>query len=186
MRKNLGSKPCLYPEPVLIIGTYDENNNPNLMNAAWGGIADDNLISICLSPEHKTVKNLLNTKAFTVSIGEEDYVKECDFVGIVSGNNAQDKFKKTGFHAIKSNLINAPIIEELKMCLECKVISYDSQTCRLLGEIVNISIDDSVFDENGKVDVKKLKPLVYDPFNHVYLSLGNKVDDAFKAGKKLF
>ncbi|MCQ2974876.1 MAG: flavin reductase family protein [Bacteroidales bacterium] len=185
MRKNFGAKPCCYPEPVFIIATYDENGNPDAMNAAWGGIADDKLINICLSPEHKTVKNLLKSGAFTVSMATEMYVAECDYVGIVSGNDVHDKFQRAGFHEIKSEFVNAPLIQELPMALECKVISYNSDTCQLLGEIINVSADESVLNEKGKVDPSKLKPIIYDSFNHKYIGLGNIVGDAFCEGNKI-
>ena len=184
MKVNLGSKTYLYPMPVLIIGTYDENGNADAMNAAWGGIADDNQINICLSPEHKTVKNLLKTKAFTVSVADASHVKECDYVGITSANTVPDKLEKAGFHVTKSTFVNAPVIEELGMVLECEVISYDEPTCRLLGKIVNVGVESSLFT-NDKIDVKKLDPITYDPVNHEYLRLGESVGKAFSCGKDL-
>ena len=182
MRKNFGAKPYTYPQPVYIIATYGEDGTPDAMNAAWGGISDDQEISLCLSAGHKTVKNLLERKAFTVSMADEAHMAACDYVGVVSGNNTPDKFEKAGFHAVKSEYVDAPLIEELAVAIECRVISYDEKTCRLVGEIVNVSVDESVLDENGKVDVKKAAPITFDPFNNAYHRIGEKVGDAFSAG----
>lgn len=184
MRKNFGAKALLYPMPVLIIGTYDADGNPDAMNAAWGGIADDTQINICLSPTHKTVANLKASGAFTVSVATADYVAECDYLGIESGNKVPDKIAKAGLHAVKAPNVNAPMIEELPMCLECRVISYDDATCRLLGEIVNVNADESVLTPDGKIDVQKLAPITYDSSNHAYIRLGDKVGNAFKDGSK--
>lgn len=185
MRKNFGAKPWTYPQPVFIIGTYDEYGNPNAMNAAWGGIDYDDRINLCLSAEHKTIKNLLNTKAFTVSIGTADKLVECDYVGIVSANNVSDKFIRAGFHAIKSDFVNAPLIDELPMTVECELVSYDSETCHLVGRIVNVSADESILDNKGKIDPAKLCPIIFDPIHNDYLTIGKKVGNAFKDGNKL-
>ena len=174
-----------YPMPVYIIGTYNEDGTPNAMNAAWGGISEETEISICVDCEHKTAKNVLARKAFTVSMATAKYMAACDYVGIVSGNKVPDKFERAGFHAIKSELVDAPIIQELPMTLECRVISYDKESCHLVGEIVNVSADESVLDENGKVDAGKLRPITYDPMNHHYLVLGEKVGQAFHDGMTL-
>ncbi|MBO8453494.1 MAG: flavin reductase, partial [Bacteroidetes bacterium] len=115
MRKNFGSKPYLYPQPVLIIGTYDEDGNPDAMNAAWGGISEANQISICLSAGHKTVRNLLKSGAFTVSVADAGHVKECDWFGIASGNTVPDKIARAGFHVSRSEFVNAPLFDELPM-----------------------------------------------------------------------
>ena len=185
MRKNIGAKTALYPMPVLIIGTYDEHGIPNAMNAAWGGISEEQEISICIDSVHKTAENLIARKAFTVSMATAQYMAACDYVGIVSGNKEPDKFAKAGFHATKSEFVDAPLIDELPMALECKLISYDPNTCRLVGEIVNVCVDESVLGENGKVDVQKLAPITYDPMNHHYLVLGEKVGQAFHDGLEL-
>ena len=185
MRKNFGAKPMCYPMPVYIIGTYNADGTPNAMNAAWGGISEEKEISICVDAAHKTAENLQARKAFTVSMATAKYMAACDYVGIVSGNKEPDKFTKAGFHAMKSEFVDAPLIAELPMALECKVISYDEESCRLVGEIVNVCIDESVLGENGKVDVAKLQPITYDPTNHHYLVLGEKVGQAFQDGKAL-
>ena len=185
MRKNFGAKPLSYPQPVFIIAAYDENGIPNAMNAAWGGISEMNEISMCLSARHKTVKNILKRGAFTVSMAEASHVAQCDYVGIVSGNTVTDKFAKAGFHATKSEFVDAPLIDELSVALECKLIEYNPETCILRGEIVNVSVDERVLDENGKVDAAKVEPIIFDPFNNEYLKIGEKVGDAFAEGKKL-
>ena len=184
-RINFGAKPLLYPMPVLIVGTYDENGVPNAMNAAWGAITDYEEISISLS-EHKTTENFLKTKAFTVSVATANTVVAADYVGIVSGEKVKEKIAKCGWTAEKSAFVDAPLFAELPFALECRVKSYDGESCRLVGEILNVSADESVLDENGKVDVSKLDPIVYDPVSHVYLRLGEKVGNAFSDGKKLF
>ena len=185
MRKNFGVKTWLYPMPVFIVASYDENGVPNAMNAAWGGIYTDNMVGICLDDKHKTTENILYAKAFTISIATAKNVVACDYVGIVSGNDDPDKFKKAGFTAIKSEFVNAPIIEQLPMALECELVSYDIESCFMIGQIINISVDEQVLDLNGKIDIQKLNPITYDPCNHNYISLGDKVGNAFSDGKKI-
>ncbi len=185
MRKNLGAKAILYPMPVLIIGTYDENGKADAMNAAWGGISEENEISICVDDSHKTAKNVMKTGAFTVSIADENNVIACDYVGIVSGNKEPDKIEKAGWHVIKSELVNAPLFDELPMALECKVKSYDEKTCRLVGEIVNVCADEKILGEDGKIDLGKFSPITYDPVNHTYRKIGDVVGKAFSDGKKI-
>ena len=185
MRKNFGAKPYTYPQPVLIIASYDENGTPDAMNAAWGGISDDTQISMCLSAGHKTVKNILKRKAFTVSMADAAHVAACDYVGIVSANNVPDKLEKAGFHTTRSEFVDAPLIDELPMTLECRLVSYDEESCRMVGEIVNVSAEESVLDENGKIDPQKLQPITFDPVNNAYLKLGEKVGNAFRDGLAL-
>ena len=182
MRKYFGAKPMCYPMPVYIIGTYGADGTPNAMNAAWGGISEETEISICISADHKTTENILLRKAFTVSMATAKYIAACDYVGIVSGNQVPDKFARAGFHATKSEFVDAPLIDELPMALECALISYDSESCRLVGRIVNVSADESVLGENGKVDVSKLQPITFDPMNNHYLVLGEKAGQAFHDG----
>ena len=185
MRKNFGAKPYTYPQPVLIIASYDENGTSDAMNAAWGGISDDTQISMCLSAGHKTVKNILKRKAFTVSMADAAHVAACDYVGIVSANDVPDKLEKAGFHTSRSEFVDAPLIDELPMALECRLVSYDEESCRMVGEIVNVSAEESVLDENGKIDPQKLQPITFDPVNNAYLKLGEKVGNAFRDGLAL-
>lgn len=185
MRKNFGAKPLLYPQPVFIIATYGEDGTPDAMNAAWGGISESNEITMCLSAGHKTVKNILARGAFTVSMATASTVVKCDYVGMVSGNKVPDKFEKAGFHAEKSEYVDAPIIKELPMAVECKFISYDPESCRMVGEIVNVSADEQILGDDGMIDVAKLDPITFDPMHHAYIRLGDKVGNAFSDGAKL-
>ena len=180
-RVNFGAKPLMYPQPVLIIGTYDENGIPNAMNAAWGITTDFEEITISLG-EHKTTDNLAVRPAFTVSLATEDMMAACDYVGIESGRKAPDKFAKAGFHATKSEYVDAPLIDELPVALECTVKSFENGI--LIGKIVNVSAAERVITD-GKVDLSKLKPIAFDPFNNAYVGIGDKVGDAFKDGMQL-
>lgn len=180
-RKDFGAKPYLYPMPVLIIGTYDENGVPNAMNAAWGMVTDYDEITISLA-EHKTTENLKKTGAFSVSMATEEYVKACDYVGVESGTKVPDKFTRAGFHAERSEKVNAPLITELPMALECEVKSFADGI--LIGKIVNVSCEESVLTD-GKIDPKKLKPIIYDPCNNSYLGIGEVCGQAFHDGMEL-
>ncbi len=180
-RVNFGAKPLMYPQPVLIIAAYDENGHPNAMNAAWGITTDYKEITISLG-KHKTTQNIIASQAFTVSMATEDTVTACDYVGVVSGNKEPQKFEKAGFHASKSEYVNAPLIDELPMALECKVKSF--QDGILIGEIVNVSADASVVTD-GKIDPSKLRPITFDPCNSTYIGLGDVVGYAFKDGFKI-
>ncbi|MBP3634371.1 MAG: flavin reductase family protein [Oscillospiraceae bacterium] len=184
MRINFGAKPILYPQPVFILATYDEAGVPNAMNAAWGGLSEENEITMCIDSGHKTAKNLMARGAFTVSMADADHMVQCDYVGIVSGNKVPDKLEKAGFHTVKSMFVDAPVIEELPMTVECRVKSYDPETCRLVGEIVNVCAEEAVLT-NGRIDPKKLRPITFDPMNHTYVALGEIVGYAFKDGTKL-
>ena len=184
MKKDLGVKPVMFPMPVLIIATYNEDGTANAMNAAWGGIHDTNQIGICIAPEHKTAENILRTNAFTVSMADAAHVEACDYVGIVSGNKEPDKLKKAGFTVSKSEFVDAPVINELGMCLECSVVSYDKETGCLVGNILNVSAEESVLTD-GKIDPAKLDPITYDPENHNYLKLGAIAGKAFSDGMNL-
>lgn len=185
MRKNFGAKPYTYPQPVFIIAAYDENGTADAMNAAWGGIADSTQINMCLSAGHKTVKNILVRGAFTISMADAAHVTECDYVGLVSANQVPDKLERAGFHTTRSEFVDAPLIDELPMALECKLVSYDKETGRMVGEIVNVCADEAVLGENGMVDPEKLCPITFDPMNNAYLKLGEKVGNAFKDGERL-
>lgn len=170
--------------PVLIVGSYDENGVPNAMNAAWGGIYDTNLVMVCLADDHKTTDNIKKSGAFTISFATADRVIPCDYVGITSANDVPDKFARAGFHATKSELVNAPIIDELPMTVECRLVKFNEDGI-CIGEIVNISADQSVLDGEGRVDAKKLDPIIYDSCSHAYWSFGEKVGRAFSDGKKI-
>ena len=184
MRKNYGPKPACYPMPVFIIGTYGADGTPNAMNAVWGGISEEEEISLCISAGHKTTANILEKKAFTVSMATADQIAACDYVGIVSGNKVPDKFSKAGFHAEKSAFVDAPIILELPMALECEFVSYDDNSGLLIGKVVNVGAEESILTD-GVIDLNKFHPITYDPCGHGYYTLGEKVGNAFSDGKKL-
>lgn len=185
MRKNFGAKPWTYPQPVFILATYDESGIPDAMNAAWGGISDDKELTMCISASHKTTANILARKAFTVSMATAEQVVACDYVGIESGKRVPDKLEKTGWHLTRSEFVDAPLVEELPMAVECRLVSYDPESCRLVGEIVNVSADESVLDADGKIDPDKLQPITFDPIHNVYRTLGQAVGHAFQDGAKL-
>lgn len=185
MRKDFGSKPWCYPQPVFILAAYDENAVPCAMNAAWGGIYYDDQIMMCISANHKTTANILTSKAFTVSMADVEHMVACDYVGVVSGNKVADKFARAGFTAMRSAHVNAPVINELPMTLECRLVSYNPDTCTLIGEIVNVSADERILDEHGKIDPAKLRPITFDPVHNAYLEIGGKVGNAFHDGLSL-
>ena len=184
MRKNFGAKTWIYPMPVLIVGTYDENGTPNAMNAGWGGIYDNKKVMLSLSSDHKTTDNVKKTGAFTVSFATADTVVPCDYVGIISANDVPDKLDRAGLHTTHSEFVNAPIIDELPMTLECKLVKFNEDGI-CVGEIVNVSADESILGEKGIVDVEKLDPITVDPITFSYRRLGEAVGKAFSDGNKL-
>lgn len=184
MRKNFLSQTWLYPMPVLIVATYDEHGAPDAMNAAWGGIVEYGQIGICLAESHKTTKNILKRKAFTVSIADAAHVVAADYVGLVSGNDEPKKFEKAGFTAKKSEYADAPVIQELPVALECEYLKT-TEDGLVIGKIVNVSADESVLGENGKIDPSKFRPITFDPVNNRYLALGEVVGNAFRDGTAL-
>lgn len=181
MRKDLGNEINFLPLPVLMIGTYDEKGNANVMNAAWGGIYDYGKIFISLS-KHKTTDNLELKKAFTVSFATKETELISDYFGVVSGND-EDKIKKAGVHVVKSKFVDAPIIEEYPLTLECTVESFEDGD--LIGKVVNCSIDEKYLDENGKIDVNKMEIITFDMVSNTYRVLGDVVGKAFEDGLKL-
>lgn len=187
MRKDLGKKPAIFPMPVLMISTYNEDGTINIMNAAWGMMVDMGKVALNLTETHKTVENIKLRKAFTVALADSNHIAEADYVGIVSGNNEKNKFEKSGLHAVKSNFVDAPIIEEFPITMECKFIEYQDgeNGCGVIGEIVNVSADEKILDEKGNIDVAKINAIMYDPFNHGYYKVGEKVGQAFSDGNKL-
>lgn len=183
-RKNFGANSFITPEPVLMLAAYDENGKVDLMNVAWGGVSGANQLSMCVSPGHKTVKSILVKKAFTVSFATADTVIESDYAGIVSGNDVVDKFNRTGFTAVKSDFVDAPLIDQYPVAIECELISYDADSHIMIGKILNVCADESVLTD-GAIDLAKLRPIVYDGLNHNYNVLGQVVGKAFSDGEKL-
>ena len=161
MKKALGAIPAIFPMPVLMVAAYDENGKVNVMNAAWGMISDMKQITLFLSEDHKTTANILATKAFTVALADKDHMDVADFFGIASGNTMKDKFERTGYTAVKSAFVNAPVIEEFPVVMECDVL-----------------------DENGKIEPAKVNALIFDQFKFGYYTVGEKVGQAWNAGKE--
>lgn len=184
MKKDFGPLSLIFPEPVLILGSYDGEGNADAMNAAWGGIHDTNQIGICLALDHKSTENILLNKEFTVSFATADRVKECDYVGIVSANQVPDKVSWAGFTVQKAEHVNAPCFDQLPVYLECKMVSFDEASGYLVADIVNVCADESVLTD-GKIDPFKFKPIIFDGMNHKYMQLGEVVGTAFKEGQAL-
>lgn len=187
MRKNFGPKPFIYPQPVLIAATYGEDGTPDAMNIAYGGIVNSNRLQINIGVRHKTSDNIKLRKAFTIGIADEEHLVASDYVGIVSGHDETDKIKKSGFQLEKSEFVDAPVIQNLPISLECKVeeINQYDQTLRIIAEIVNVSVDEKILDKNGNIDPEKLNVISYDPCNHYYLKVSGKAGMAFKDGEAL-
>ena len=183
MRKDFGSKPWLFPQPVLIIGTYDKNGKANAMNAAWGGTYDFDKVVISLS-KHQTTENLKVSKAFTLSFATKKTAVASDYVGIVSQTKERNKLEKAGLTPRKSSKVNAPLFEEYPLTLECEVDKFDEEEGILIGKVINVSVDESII-KDGKIDTTKLEALVFDPINNKYRLVGEVIEDAFKAGFKL-
>ncbi len=184
MRKDLGAQTDVYPMPVFIVAAYDEAGKPNCMNAAWGGIYEHNQIMVCLSHGHKTTQNIKHSKAFTVSIADAKHVVEADYVGVVSGNKEPDKMAKAGLTVTKSKFVNAPVINEFPMTVECNLLKFNEDGI-CIGEIINVSADESVLGADGLVDPEKLQAITFDPVHNAYIKLGEKVGNAFSDGKRL-
>lgn len=149
MRKNFGAKPYTYPQPVFILASYGEDGTPDAMNAAWGGISGGSEVTMCISARHKSTENILKKKAFTISMADAAHVKECDYVGLASANDTLDKLAKAGFTVSKAEFVDAPVINELAVCVECKLVSYDEKSGHMVGEIVNVSVDESALTPDG-------------------------------------
>jgi len=184
MKKNLGVVQAVYPMPVLMVAAYDENGKVNVMNAAWGMICNSDRIALFIDEDHKTTQNLLKSKAFTVSIADHAHMNVADFFGIASGNKMEDKFERAGYHSVKSEFVNAPIIEEFPVVMECELaqVSSTESFYAIVGRIVNTAAEESALSENGKVDPTKLKALIFDQFQHGYYVSGEKVGQAWSAG----
>lgn len=184
MRKNLEIVPAIFPMPVLMIATYNEDRSIDVMNAAWGMACDFKHIQLNLSAGHKTTQNIKRTGCFTVGLATTETLKESDYFGIASANTVKDKFERSGMTAVKSELINAPIIENYPVCMECKAVEVDGEL-GVMGEIVNLSVDEKYLDATGKPDLSKMNTIAYDPFTHGYYEVNKKVGQAFSDGKTL-
>lgn len=187
MKKNLGVKPYLWPMPVLMIATYNDDGSVDVMNMAWGGICDSNMVSLNISEDHKTSENIKKRGAFTLSVADIPHIAEADFFGIASGNKMKDKFERSGLTAVKSERVDAPVIEEFPLTLECRVaeIKNESYGFHVLGEIVAVLADEEALDEKGHVDPTKLNAFVFDQFGSGYYAIGEKVGKAWETGLPL-
>ena len=189
MKRSLGAKRFLYPMPALMVGSYDENGNPDVCNVGWGGICSSEppMVQVCLRPIRKTLANIRQTGAFTVAIPSACYEVEADYFGCVSANKEPDKIGKAGMHAVPSEHVNAPVIEEFKLTLECKVVEMREvgSHVQIDGEIVNVLADEDILDENGGVDIAKLDPILVDPSADTYHRVGERVGKIFHDGLKL-
>ena len=187
MKKDLGVAPAVYPMPVLMVAAYDEHGRVNVMNAAWGMICDMDKIALFIGEGHKTTQNILKTKAFTVSIADRDHMDVADYFGIATGNKTPDKFERTGYHAVRSSHVNAPVIDEFPVAMECElaeVVETETMYC-IVGRIVNVAAEESVLSENGKVNPAKLNALIFDQFQNGYYVTGEQVGRAWNAGAAL-
>lgn len=187
MKKSFKPNNMLFPMPVLIISTYNEDGSVDCMNAAWGTLEDNDLILLELTSDHLTSKNILRNKSFTVAFGDKDNIEACDYVGIVSGNNTKDKFSNTQWHAIKSEKVNAPIIDELPITLECELerISTDNDAFVVYGRIKGVIVEENILNEKNQVDLNKASLVTYNSIDHTYRLVGESVAKAFSCGLKL-
>ncbi len=186
MKKNIKNTEAIFPMPVLMVATYNEDGSIDVMNAAWGVMIDRDIIGLNLTETHKTVSNIKNKKAFTVSIADAKHVLEADYFGIVSANNTPNKFAKSGLTATKSSVVNAPIINEFPICMECEFIEYQSDEYGIgvVGKVLNVLADEEILT-NGQVDISKTNALAFDPYTHGYYTVTKRVGDAFKDGMKI-
>lgn len=186
MRKNIKVTEAIFPMPVLLVATYNDDGSVNAMNAAWGTMVSRDIVALNLTETHKTVKNIKSRKAFTVSIADAKHVKEADYFGVVSGNTVSDKLKEAGLTAMKSANVDAPIINEFPICLECEFIEYQGGEYGIgvIGKVVNTSADESVLND-GKINIEALEAIAFDPYTHGYFKVTERVGNAFKDGLEL-
>ncbi len=186
MRKNIETTEAIFPMPVLMIATYNEDGSIDVMNAAWGMMLERDHVVLNLTESHKTVKNIKARKAFTVSIADGKHVVEADYFGIASGNNTPNKFENSGLTAKKSENVDAPIINEFPICMECEFIEYqdDEYGAGVVGKVVNVTADESVMN-GDKIDISKVNAIAFDPYTHGYYKVTERVGEAFKDGLQL-
>ncbi len=186
MKKSIKTTEAIFPMPVLMVATYNEDGTVNVMNAAWGTMVDRDVVALNLTETHQTVQNIKKRKAFTVSIADAAHVVEADYFGVESGKRVADKLGKAGMTAVKSEHVDAPVVNEFPICLECEFIEYQAGTYGLgvIGKVVNVSAEERVFT-NDKVDIDKVEAIAFDPYTHGYYKVGGRVGDAFSDGMKL-
>ena len=186
MRKKLNITEGIFPMPVLMAATYNEDGSVNVMNAAWGTMQERGRVALNLTETHKTVKNIKARGAFTVSIADAVHVVEADYFGVESGNRVADKFKNSGLTASKAELVDAPVINEFPICLECEFIEYQNNEygCGVIGKVVNVTADERVMVD-GRIDMTLVNAIAFDPYTHGYYKVGERVGEAFKDGLRL-
>ena len=183
MKKELKVVPGIFPMPVLMIGTYNEDGSVDVMNAAWGMAQSANALKLCLTESHKTVINMKRTGYCTVALGTKELMKESDYLGMVSANHTPDKFAKTGLHARKSEKVDAPIIDEYPICMECKVVGFEEDGT--LVEVVGVLAEEKYVNNDGSIRLDEMNILSFDPYGNSYYVVGHKVGQAFSEGKQL-
>ena len=187
MKKDLGVVPAVYPMPVLMVAAYDKNEKVNVMNVAWGQICDMDKIILFIGEGKRTWLNIQESKAFTVALADEAHMDVADFFGIASGNKIDDKFERTGYHAVKSDKVHAPVIEEFPVVMECELLEFleSEHVSGIVGRILNVKAEESVLADDGKVDAAKLHALMFDQFRNGYYATGERVGTAWNAGAAL-
>lgn len=186
MRKNIKTTEAIFPMPVLMIATYNEDGSVDVMNDAWGMMIDREVVALNLTETHRTVKNIKVRGAFTVSIADAKHVKEADYFGVVSGNNTPNKFENSGLTATKSEIVDAPIVNEFPICMECEFIEFQDNEygCGVVGKVVNVTADEAVMKDDN-VDISLVDAIAFDPYTHGYYRVGERVGNAFKDGLEL-
>lgn len=186
MRTKLNITEGIFPMPVLMVATYNEDSTVNVMNAAWGTMQSRDIIVLNLSETHKTVQNIKAKGAFTVSVADAKHMVEADYFGVESGNKVSDKFARSGLTASKAEIVDAPVINEFPICLECEFIEYQGSKygCGVIGKVVNVTADESVM-VNGQIDMSLVNAIAFDPYTHGYYKVTERVGNAFKDGLKL-
>ena len=186
MREKLKITEGIFPMPVLLVATYNEDGSVNVMNAAWGTMQERNTVALNLTESHKTVANIKARGAFTVSIADAAHLTEADYFGVESGNRVPDKFARSGLTASKAETVDAPVINEFPLCLECEFIEYQSNDygCGVIGRVLNVTADERVM-VNGRVDMSLVNAIAFDPYTHGYYRVSERVGEAFRDGLKL-
>jgi flavin reductase (DIM6/NTAB) family NADH-FMN oxidoreductase RutF len=187
MKKSIGAKTLIFPTPVWCVGSYDTNGNPNVMTIAWGGIccSQPPCVTISLRKATYTYGNIMERKAYTISVPPERYVQEADFFGLASGRDV-DKFKVTNLTPVKSELVDAPYVGEFPMILECRVIHHYEigLHTHFIGEILDVKVDEEMLTDEGKPDIGKIRPVVFSPQVAQYHRIGGLIGKAFEIGRK--
>lgn len=186
MKRNITTTEAIFPMPVLMVATYNDDGTVDVMNAAWGTMLERNYVVLNLTKTHKTVQNIFKRHGFTVSIADAKHVVEADYFGVVSAKNTPNKFENSGLTSVKSTLIDAPIVNEFPICIECEFVEYqdDEYGCGVIGKVINVSAEQSVIS-GDKVDISKVQAIAFDPYTHGYYKVTERVGEAFKDGLKL-